>query len=282
MTYLSLLTLVVLLIIANTMETGVKLGMLRTREFDVTDCIYPGICRAMTKDETEYFRYNRQQTFFSNLSVPVEYNRTTLHDHSVVPNIVHITWYGGPKRNTFLFHHFVSLLAIHKFLKPKVILFWFDLLPEGVYWDQATDGFPEIVLVYRAPPTTILGQEVHVPEHQSDVIRIEAVMEFGGIYMDLDALVVQPFSALYQYEVTMGYETPDGLCNGIIVARPWADFLKIWYEEYKTLDDSVWGYHSATRNTGPEVPKPHKHRTPVLESPKSGRKFWTSLRKRVV
>ncbi|XP_067664553.1 uncharacterized protein [Haliotis asinina] len=220
------------------------LGILRERRFQITDhCILPGICR-VTRNGTEYFVYQRNQTFYQHLNAPVDYKRSIVHEQKVVPNIVHVTWYGGPKRNTFLFHHLVCLLSIHRFIQPKYILFWFDMIPEGKYWDQAIDSFPQIVLVYRVPPHSVLGQPVEVPEHQSDVVRLEALMEYGGIYMDLDVIVLRSLSPLQLYDITMGYETPDGLCNGVMVATPWADFLRIWYKEYKTLDDSVWGYHS--------------------------------------
>lgn len=56
----------------------------------------------------------------------------------------------------------------------------------------------------------------------------------------------------------MGYETPGGLCNGIMVAKPWADFMKIWYKEYKTFNDKVWGYHSV------ELPAQLAHKYPNL------------------
>ncbi|XP_046377577.2 uncharacterized protein LOC124149812 [Haliotis rufescens] len=236
--------LVIVKLVNVSQKPEVKLGILRERRFEVSDCILPGICRVVTPNETEYYLYSRQQTFNQNLSMPVQYGRSIAHDHNVVPNIVHVTWYGGAKRNTFLFHHFVCLQSIHRFVKPKYILFWFDRRPEGGYWDQAAERFPEIVLVYKAPPTTIMGQPVKVPEHQSDIVRLEALMEYGGIYMDLDVIVLKSLSPLQSYDMTMGYETPDGLCNGVMVARPWADFLKIWYKDYKTLDDSVWGYHS--------------------------------------
>ncbi|XP_067649562.1 uncharacterized protein [Haliotis asinina] len=208
------------------------------------NCIYPGICRVPTKNKTVYFNYTRTQTFYEKLNETVDFNRQTTHAERVVPNIVHVTWYGGPKKNTFLFHHLISLLSIRQVLKPTRILFWCDLIPKGIYYEQTMERVPEIVHVVRDPPTEIMGRPIKVPEHQSDIVRLEAILEYGGIYVDLDVIAVKSFEPLYHFDVTMGYETPDGLCNGIMVAKPWADFMRIWYKEYKTFDDKVWGYHS--------------------------------------
>jgi mannosyltransferase OCH1-like enzyme len=73
-------------------------------------------------------------------------------------------------------------------------------------------------------------------------------MEYGGIYTDLDVIVLKSFDPLLKYNTTLGYETgngsPDGLCNGVIISRPHAKFLEIWYHEYKNFRDSQWGVHS--------------------------------------
>ncbi|XP_071102469.1 uncharacterized protein [Haliotis cracherodii] len=226
--------------------------------YDNKDCIYPGICRAPPANDTVYFRYVRNASFYQKLNETVDLKRSTTHNESVVPNIVHVTWYGGPKRNTFLFHHLISLLSIRNVLKPTRILFWCDLIPEGTYYHQTRERVPEIVLVVRDPPTEIMGRPIKVPEHQSDIVRLEAILEFGGTYVDLDVLAVKSFQPLFRYDVTMGYETPDGLCNGIMVAKPWADFMKIWYKEYKTFNDKVWGYHSV------QLPAKLAHKYPNL------------------
>ncbi|XP_071102470.1 uncharacterized protein [Haliotis cracherodii] len=198
------------------------LGQLRVRKFEVKNqCILPGICRV--KGQTpESFEYKQPDTFLKQL------NGSALNN-SVVSDIVHVTWYSGPK--TLMFHQFVSLLSIRKVLKPKRLLFWYAVKPEGMYWDQAVERLPELTPVHRALPTSILGRPVNASDKQADIARLEAVMEYGGIYIDLDVIVVKPFKPLFKYNVTMGYEAPGTLSTGIIVAKPWAEFLKLWYRQ---------------------------------------------------
>ncbi|XP_046346610.2 uncharacterized protein LOC124127204 [Haliotis rufescens] len=206
-------------------------------------CILNNICR--TNDSSKVYTYQRQADFLQNIDSPVDRKRKINHQVRVIPNIVHFTWYGGQtKGNEFRFHHLIAVLAAHKFIKPDHILFWHDMVPNGNYWKELLQKVPEVVLVYRGAPSEIRGRKVAVPEHLTDVVRLEAVLEYGGMYFDLDAIVLKPLDALLKYDVVMGYEAPDGLCNGIIIGKPWADFLKIWHREYKTFDDSNWNYHS--------------------------------------
>jgi mannosyltransferase OCH1-like enzyme len=73
-------------------------------------------------------------------------------------------------------------------------------------------------------------------------------MEYGGIYTDLDVIVLKSFDPLLKYNTTLGYETgagaANGLCNGIIISRPHAKFLEIWHYEYKNFKDWQWAIHS--------------------------------------
>ncbi|XP_041366955.1 uncharacterized protein LOC121381677 [Gigantopelta aegis] len=103
---------------------------------------------------------------------------------------------------------------------------------------------PELYLIHGEPSTQIYGRAVKVSEHHKDIVRLEAVLEYGGIYLDLDAMVVKPLDPLLNYEVVMGYEHENGLCNGAIIAVAWADFLKIRHLEYKSFQDKQWAEHS--------------------------------------
>jgi len=162
----------------------------------------------------------------------------------LVPRIVHYTWYSW-HRNTFRFHHLISLLSALKFLRPVKIMFWCGREPEGPWWRVARQRAPQLQVMVRASPTQIFGRPVRVPEHQSDVVRLEAILKYGGIYLDLDVIVLRPFDALMYHDVSMGYQLDGhGLCNGVIVAKPNAKFLQLWYQEYAYFLDRSWDYHS--------------------------------------
>jgi mannosyltransferase OCH1-like enzyme len=161
-----------------------------------------------------------------------------------VPKIVHYCWYGGKRRPTFRFYHYISILSADKFIKPEVIYFWHDEIPQGDLWEEIRRRVPSIQMMYRPAPTHIYYRSIVVDQHQSDIVRLEAVMEYGGIYMDLDVVVLKSFDPLLKYDTTMGYERTDGLCNGIIISKPNAPFLRLWHLEYSNFVDNSWAYHS--------------------------------------
>ncbi|XP_074652874.1 uncharacterized protein LOC141907196 [Tubulanus polymorphus] len=169
--------------------------------------------------------------------------RTKNKERFVVPNIMHYTWY-HPTKLRWRFHHLISILSAQRFIKPDRIYFWYEKLPRGSLWRQTLAKVPNIKMMYRPAPRKIFGHVVRVPEHKTDIVRLEAVMKYGGIYTDLDVVILKSFDPLRKYNTTMGLESSYGLCNGIIISRPNATFLKIWHAKYATFNDAEWGTHS--------------------------------------
>lgn len=97
----------------------------------------------------------------------------------------------------------------------------------GGSWDLENELFQraqrefKLVLVEARNVTAIWGKKVNVIEHKADVLRLEALLHFGGIYSDLDVIWLKspsiPISpdvpALTSYEFTISQESGNGLCN---------------------------------------------------------------------
>ena len=56
---------------------------------------------------------------------------------------------------------------------------WFDSMPTGEWWEYALKHIPNLVMVYRETPTKIFNQNITIPEHRSDVTRVEAILMIG-------------------------------------------------------------------------------------------------------
>ena len=73
------------------------------------------------------------------------------------------------------------------------------------------------------------------------MLRLQILLEYGGIYLDIDTICQRPFEPLLDGRVVLGNEErivngqrePVGLCNAIIIAPPRAQFLRLWYETYR-------------------------------------------------
>jgi hypothetical protein len=99
------------------------------------------------------------------------------------------------------------------------------------------------------------GRKLSNVAHKADVIRLEALLEYGGIYVDMDIYTIRSFAPLLHFETVLGLEggTPElvqqGLCNAVIVAKPNAPFLSRWLKSYNTFTDSgnSWAAHSVQK-----------------------------------
>lgn len=205
-------------------------------------CIENNICKVSSKD---LFYVSKQRSdFYQLLEREIDFGRNIVHAHDVVPRTVHFIQYSVNGRNKFEFHHMLSVMSANKFIKPDRIFFWMDKEPESQYWKDIRAQIPSMHLIYRPKPTTIRGRKVEIIEHVSTVMRLEILLEYGGIYLDLDVIVVKSFDPLLKYDITMGNEGKRLLCNGVLVAKPWTEFMILWHREFTTYKDNVWGHHA--------------------------------------
>ena len=135
-------------------------------------------------------------------------------------------------------------------LEPAHIYFWYNTQPQGIYWNQLLDKLRirNTSIIFHPerirPPDSIHGRRVSMPEHQADIIKLQKLLKYGGIYLDFDVIVVKSFDPLRCYSATLGLETDDRLCASIIISEPDSAFLKLWLNSYKTFDDSSWDEHA--------------------------------------
>ena len=61
-------------------------------------------------------------------------------------------------------------------------------------------------MMQRDAPKTIFGRTIVYSEHKSDIVRLEVIMKYGGVYHDLDVIIVGSLDPLFCYETTMGEE----------------------------------------------------------------------------
>ncbi len=147
---------------------------------------------------------------------------------------------------------FIHLLSIRSFLhhNPDFSAYlYYAHEPQGVYWEAAR---PQFHLVHCAAPTSVFGNPLCHVAHQADVLRLDILLEQGGIYLDLDTITARSFSDLLHHETVLGEERVDGklvgLCNAVIAARVNAPFLRRWRDSYRSFRsrgrDEYWNEHS--------------------------------------
>jgi len=99
----------------------------------------------------------------------------------------------------------------------------------------------------------IFGFPAEHPAHRADVVRLAALLTFGGIYLDLDVLVVRPFNGLMTRGFAAALELapqgcPVGLCNAILLAEPDSAFARLCLEGHDP-ERSLWqGFRARGRD----------------------------------
>lgn len=85
----------------------------------------------------------------------------------------------------------------------------------------------------------------------ADYIRLYAVYNYGGIYMDMDVEVIKSFNPLLSNDYLLGYENQIGIEAGIFGASPKADWVKLILDYYQ---NKSFYREDGTQNTTP-LPK---------------------------
>ncbi|KAJ3340119.1 hypothetical protein HDU93_007344 [Gonapodya sp. JEL0774] len=97
------------------------------------------------------------------------------------------------------------------------------------------------------PVVEVFGNPVDNFAHKADIVRLRALDQHGGIYLDIDALVLRPFDPLLRHDFVMAQEGEGGrvgLANAIMLSKKGSPFIRRWFESYRTFNQSLWNYHS--------------------------------------
>jgi hypothetical protein len=98
--------------------------------------------------------------------------------------------------------------------------------------------------------TSIFGNNITHHAHKADIIRLEALLIYGGIYLDIDVFPLKSFDSLLGERMVLGFEQtsegkyPHGLGNAVILANNHSEFLRIWYAQYRNFNYTQWATHS--------------------------------------
>jgi hypothetical protein len=172
---------------------------------------------------------------------------------NTVPKIVHFIHGLKDSDVRFSFIHFLAIKAARDFIKPDAIylhcLNFPSPGPGGVneWWERARS----MVLLRQARNVThVFGNPVMHFAHKADVLRLEILLQYGGIYLDIDVIALASFDHLLGYDMVLGEEqrsdakSPHGLGNGVIIAHRESIFLREWYRAYRMFDSTKWSHLS--------------------------------------
>ena len=185
-----------------------------------------------------------------------------------IPKILHFTFgmasdFGGKPWG--LVHHICLKSAIER-IRPEEAFFHFEFEPTGLWWELSRKLITPNKVV---APREIFGNPLLHVAHRSDVLRLQTLIEHGGIYLDTDVFVHRDFDELLNNSAVLGQEGIDGafgLANAVILAEPRAPFLCRWLEGYRSFrskgTDEFWVEHSVILPQ--KLAREHPHEITVL------------------
>jgi len=227
--------------------------------------------------------------FDQNIIIPSDWLSESKNDNRI-PSIVHFVVGQGDRKgihhrhtlsSPFSFINYLVFLAARRHIRPKKILVHYYEEPDTFWWNQTKlNSEIDISLVKSRLVETIFNESVDHHAHRGDIIRLEVVMKYGGIYLDTDVLTLRSFDSLLNIsDVVMAHQDNDEstACNAVIIGKRNATFLKRWYEAYQTFSENCWDCHSV-RISG-QLAKIYSKEIVVLPTDTFFRPSWTEMSK---
>ena len=178
---------------------------------------------------------------------------------SRIPNRFHFVF--GLEKQTDPFHlaHYLCLESCRVINRPEKMYFYYCHEPYGRYWELIKDklepvrvALDDFVSGFSYKDRTI---EPYKYAHHSDFIRLEKLIEHGGMYADIDTLFVSRIpDGLHEKSFVLGRENDivcqttgvrrRSLCNAFIMSEKNAPFATKWLEQMRDFFDGSWSNHS--------------------------------------
>jgi mannosyltransferase OCH1-like enzyme len=154
----------------------------------------------------------------------------------LVPNIIH---YVNLNQQEISFAQFLSIISSWKVQKPKSIYLHCNLCEyNGKYWIKLNEIYElkSILKVKKIFPfdSHIFKKEPGWIHHKSDVLRIIILMNFGGIYLDNDMILINNLDKYRRYEMCVSWDSDkDGIGNQVLIANKNARLLRAMFDGYR-------------------------------------------------
>lgn len=193
-----------------------------------------------------------------------------------IPNVVHLVWLDSPE---LTFMNYLTIRSALISLGPEKINLHYTELNKNNEWYIRLENSLTFIKhdLEREYPEEV--QDNWSSAHISEILRLDILQKEGGIYLDMDVIILQPFAPVIHSEedVVLGSTGGDrrALGNGIILGRSGSIFLKHWRESYRTFSSEEWDQKAVA------IPKKLSHDYPEeICSISPSNFFWPTWTKR--
>lgn len=210
----------------------------------------------------------------SSAQINTDYSCREDAKHADIPNILNLVYVlSDPIDGTFplQFSHFLSVYSAWHHWQPDTILLHTNVEAnstavhraqngEAGKWAQRVFEIPGLVINTVPVPTHANnGVRINGMEHKSDFVRVQAVHDFGGVYIDMDVHSLKDLRPLREagYSGIAGKQTDGWINSGTFMSEKGGRMIKLWKDRMHATYDGWWTTHSnkALTQVGRELAK---------------------------
>jgi len=179
---------------------------------------------------------------------------------SRIPSHFHFIFGLRPQTEAFHLVYYLCLESCLRINKPGRVTLYYHFEPYGKYWDLIASRIElvQVPLCEEVAAThydcDLIGNKLRYAHH-ADFIRLDKLIEYGGVYADIDTLFVRPLpDHLFEHAFVLGREDrirnpasgewSDSLCNALMLSEPGSVFARRWRERMPMELDGSWSNHS--------------------------------------
>lgn len=134
----------------------------------------------------------------------------------MIPKIIHYCWFGRGKKPEIV---------------EKCIESWKKYLPDYQIMEWNEDNFDINIFQYSKD-----AYEAKKYAFASDVARVKALYEYGGLYFDTDVEVLKPLEEEFlKHECLLGFELENYVATSFMACVPHFPLMKDFYDLYQNL-----------------------------------------------
>ncbi|MGH0031339.1 MAG: glycosyltransferase [Myxococcota bacterium] len=178
----------------------------------------------------------------------------------MIPRHFHFVFGLKPQAEPFHLMHYLCLASCLEVNRPDRLTLYYHYEPHGPYWERIRDRIERVKVdlvpeVSRFDYTDRAIADEYRYAHHADFIRIDRLIESGGVYADMDTLFVTPYpDAFYEKRLVLGREADSwcersgrmqpSVCNALMLAAPGSPALIDLRSRMTDALDGSWTAHS--------------------------------------
>ncbi|KAI5455844.1 glycosyl transferase [Mariannaea sp. PMI_226] len=198
-----------------------------------------------------------------NATIPTAYAasgssiRTNLSEQSI-PNVAHYVYIiKDPSCElVFNFSDALSVYAAWHFWHPDAIYLHTNAPEESInrareglsgQWSRLIFDIPGLQAKHVSVRTHARnGVAINLIEHKSDFFRVQAIREFGGVYIDFDVHPLRDVQVLREsgFQAIGGGQLGGQLNSGAFMSKKGSKLINLWAEDMHKAYDGGWTTHS--------------------------------------